>query len=42
MARMKNAKTSSKKTTNRSECGRDGSKCNKKTSRTSSSTKNCN
>ena len=40
MARIKNAKTSSKKTSNRSECGRDGSKCNK--SSRASSTKNCN
>ena len=41
MARStKNAKTTSKKLS-RNECGRDGSKCNKKSTRTSS-TKNCN
>ena len=42
MARTtKNAKTTSRKSS-RSECGRDGSKCNKKSTRTSSTTKNCN
>ena len=41
MARAaKNAKTTSKKSS-RSECGRDGSKCNKRSTHTSS-TKNCN
>lgn len=40
MARTSNSKTTSKKSS-RSECGRDGSKCNKKSTRTSS-TKNSN
>ena len=40
MARTKNVKSSKKQT--RSECGRDGSKCNKKTSTRSNSTKDCN
>lgn len=41
MARTKNVKSSKKQTKN--ECGRDGSKCNKKSSSTrTSSTKDCN
>ena len=41
MARTTNTKTTTSKKSSRSECGRDGSKCNKKSTRTSS-TKNCN